>query len=109
MKAWVVQEKYERRCTVVFAETRGKAHELATHTDCCEDVDWNDISVCRIPEMDSHYRGRNEADWYDTADRIELVKLGWECDDPDYDICAACAAKEYCGHWERLQEEWGLD
>lgn len=28
MKAWVVREKDEFCCTVVFAETRGKAHNF---------------------------------------------------------------------------------
>lgn len=67
MKAWKVEDVvfYERGCTVVFAETRGKAHALALSTNCCEDTEWNDVRVTRIPAMDKHYRGKWDQDWKD--------------------------------------------
>lgn len=102
-KAWYVCDKWEDYATVVFAETRGKAHELATHTDCCEDSAWVDIIVRRFPEMDSMYRGSWEMDWDNQEDRLALVKHGWHCDTDFIDDreCAECTAKEYCQTYRR--------
>lgn len=49
MKAWFVRDEqaYADFATIVFAETRGKAHSIAMHTDACEDAEWNDCSVCK--------------------------------------------------------------
>ena len=51
MKAWLVREKDEFCAEVVFAETRGKARSLALSTDCCEDANFTDIEVRRMPEV----------------------------------------------------------
>ena len=56
MKAWLVREKDEFCATVVFAETRGKARALAKYTDACEDCDFIDIEVRRVPQMDKYYK-----------------------------------------------------
>lgn len=113
MKAWLVREKDEFAATVVFAETRGKARSLATHTDVCEDVDYIRIEVSRMPEADKFYRdGKRELDWNDPADRIVLVKeCGFFCN-PDYfdwEDCAVCSAREYCDRYKdkilSLEEE----
>ena len=108
MKAWTVSDdaSYERGCTVVFAETRGKAHELALHTDCCEDAEWNDIRVRRNPAMDKMYRGRTEMDWYEPEDRIALVKeCGWYCIDVDREYCEECPAAQWCEDYQDWKED----
>jgi len=108
MKAWLVREKDEFSATVVFAETRGKAKSLATHTAACEDVDFIRIEVSRMPEADKYYReGKRELDWEDPADRIVLVKECGFCCDPDWfdwEDCAVCSASEYCDKYkDKLQ------
>ena len=109
MKAWTVSdtESYEGGCTVVFAETRGKAHELATHTDCCEYAEWNDIRVVRNPAMDKHYRGKWEMNWYNSEDRIALVKeCGWFCLETNgHEACLTCPAAEWCDDYQDWKEE----
>ena len=105
MKAWICRDKYEcAYSTVVFAETRGKARAFARYTDACEYVDFVDIEVHRVPQMDKYYRGKNEMDWFDTGDRIALVKeCGFYC---SYEIsksdlrCVDCPAKEWCERCE---------
>lgn len=109
MKAWRVEDtqSYEGGCTVVFAETRGKAHDLARYTDCCEDAEWNDIRVTRMPELDDKWEpGKKEMDWYKTEDRIELVKLGWYCLDVDREYCIECEAAEWCGNYQDWKDEF---
>ena len=108
MKAWVVRDKCEFSATVVFAETMGKARSLAMHTDACEDVDFLDIEVRRVPHMDKYYSdGKKEMDWYSAKDRIALVKeCGFQCHSEAFDIddCEVCPAKEYCGKYEAEKE-----
>lgn len=100
MKAWIVRERNEFLATVVFAETRGKAKSVALTTDTCEDCDFLDIEVHRVPHMDKYYKiGKTEMDWYDPFDRITLVKeCNFTC---DYDCrcvseCQKCSARELC-------------
>ena len=114
MKAWRVSDEMSDYggCTVVFAETRGKAHALALNTDCCEDSEWCDVRVTRIPEMDKMWKpGKNEMDWCDTEDRIALVKeCGWYCNheylDRDMD-CPVCPAAEWCDDYKDWKEDEG--
>lgn len=99
MKAWVCKDKTESFCsTVVFAETAGKARALAQRTDCCEDVDWCNISINRLKEMDGHYRGYAEMDWHDDEDRRALVGIGWRCWEPSDKECEVCCARDICEH-----------
>lgn len=109
MKAWLVREKDEFCATVVFAETRGKARALAMHTEVCEDVDFIDIEVRRKPQMDKYYKeGKKEMDWFNSKDRIALVKdCGFRCSDEAFDIenCEHCPAKEYCDYYEDYLEQ----
>ena len=100
MKAWLVREKNELYAEVVFAETRGKARALAQATDCCEDAEFTDIEVHRMPQADKHYRdGKWHLDWFDPGDRLVLVR---DCDFMcDYDAfqagdCTVCSAREFC-------------
>lgn len=108
MKAWLIrnEQSYENWCTVVFAETRGKAHALAMHSDCCEGAEWKDVRVTRLPVMDAMCKDRTEMDWYDPDDRIALVKeCNWECAEPEDDECLVCPANAWCGHYEDLIQE----
>ena len=112
MKAWRVSDdtSYEGGSTVVFAETRGKAHQLALRTDCCEDSEWNNIRVTRLKEMDKMWRpGKREMDWEDPEDRIALVKeCGWSCCDDYLDVeedCTRCPAAEWCDKYQDWKEQ----
>lgn len=111
MKAWRVEDtaSYEGGCTVVFAETRGKAHSIALNTDCCEDAEWCDVRVTRIPEMDKIWKpNKTEMDWYDADDRIALVKeCGWYCnhDYLDREDCLSCPASEWCEDYQEWVED----
>ena len=107
MKAWLVREKEQFCATVVFAETRGKARALATHTEACEDANFCDIEVNRIPALDKYYvDGKTELYWYKSEDRIALVKDGgficdrdcWEPGD-----CERCPATEWCDMFQDMK------
>jgi len=105
MKAWRVRDEAAeiQYCTVVFAESRGKAHALAMNSDCCENAEWNDISVRRLPAMDKMYKGRKEMDWCNAEDRIALVReCGWSCayDFIERDRCPDCPAAEWCDDYQ---------
>lgn len=108
MKAYIVQDRWDPLfATVVFAETAGKARAIARNTDACEDLDFIDISACRVPSLDLCYKGKEEMDWNDPEDRLDMVKLaGFECSreiwDPD---CEPCPAKEWCGRYERDHDD----
>lgn len=114
MKAWHCnsmdyQTDYS---TIVFAETRGKAKVIAQSTDACEDTPFTEIRCLRAKELDKYYRGLPEMDWYNSQDRIALVKYGGfrcsyeipptelECIDGGY-----CPAKEWCERHKALEEE----
>lgn len=107
MKAYIVKDRWDPLfATVVFAETAGKARAIARNTDACEDLDFIDISACRVPSLDLCYKGKEEMDWNDPEDRLNMVKLaGFECSreigDPD---CEPCPAKEWCGRYEYERE-----
>lgn len=106
MKAYKVWDKIsvEPCSTVVFAENCKEAKKLALSTDVCEDADYINIRVQRFPEMDNHYRGRTEIDWYNMEDRKALVSLGWMCLETSEE-CDACTARTFCGHWEDWDNE----
>ena len=108
MKAYIVEDRTDPLfATVVFAETAGKARAIARNTDACEDIDFIDISARRAPSLDLCYKGKEEMDWNDPEDRLDMVKLaGFECSreiwDPD---CEPCPAKEWCGRYERDNDD----
>ena len=95
MKAYNVRDKNSFYSTVVFAESSNKAKAIAMHTYACEDVPYTDIRTQRMPMLDKYYRGKNEMDWYDDADRIAMVKDGgfWCFEISE---CPSCPAKQYC-------------
>lgn len=101
MKAYAAQNEYSCYGTVVFAETAGKAKVALMSTDCFEGFEYTELRPYRVKELDKEYRGHHEMDWFDEADRIALVKLGWHCGpDYDYDDCKICPAKEWCVQYE---------
>ena len=106
MKAWLAKDKDEFSATVVFAETRGKAKSVAMSTEACEDVDFCDIEIQRVPQMDKYYKeGKTEMDWHDDNDRIALVKdCGFFCEDIIEDVCKVCPAKKYCEEYQYRKE-----
>ena len=109
MKAWLARDKDEFCATVVFAETRGKAKVIAMHTETCEDTDFIDIEVRRKPQMDKYYtEGKKEMDWFNSKDRIALVKdCGFYCDRDYWEFadCEVCSAKEYCDHYQDIRSD----
>lgn len=110
MKAWLAREKDSFSCAVVFAETRGKARALARLTGACEDSDWCDIEVNRLPKIDKYYKdGKTEMDWSNPQDRTILVKeCGFQCE-VIMDECEDCAAREFCDLYQDYQEELELN
>ena len=106
MKAWIVKDKDEYCATVVFAETRGKARAAAMLTDTCEDVNFCDIEVRRRPQLDKYYvEGKREMDWFNSRDRIALVKdAGFYCGNEYWkpEDCQECPAKEWCDKYQDL-------
>ena len=113
MKAWLAKDKDNSSATVVFAETRGKARALARCTEACEDSDFVDIEVRRLPQMDKYYtEGKKEMDWYNPKERIALVKDANFVCDYDYwerEDCNDCPAKEYCDRYQDLFSEEGWE
>lgn len=107
-KAWMVREKNEFAATVVFAETRGKAISMAMHTETCEDVDFVNIEARRLKYADKYYKpGKRELDWYNSADRIAMVKdCGFTCipDAHCAEECADCPAKEFCDDFIEMED-----
>ena len=109
IKAYQVSGKDNFFSTVVFAESRGKARALALSTDCCEDENFIDVKVYRLPIADSQYKGRLEMQWENQQDRLFLVKeCGWHCDS-DYvnyaEPCEDCIAKKYCDLYVAIRNE----
>ena len=110
MKAWLVREKDEFEAAVVFAETRGKEKCMARHTDACEDVDFTSSEVRRLKEADKYYKpGKRELDWFNTEDRIALVKdCGFTCI-PDAHCAEECAAfpeNDFCDDYLEMDGDW---
>lgn len=100
MKAWSVYTDYSEGMSIVFADTAGKARQLAQGTDACEDADWCDIRVKRLPEIDGmEDREPKDNPWLNEEIRLTLVKeRDWACTEPQYSDCDSCLAKEFC-HW----------
>lgn len=100
-KAYKVFEVDSPYSTVVFGENIREARKIARGTEACEHVEYRNIRVKRYPQMDEHYRGLEEIDWYNAQDRIALVSLGWSCNELS-DECDRCPAMDYCREWEGL-------
>ena len=64
MKAWQANSEYSEGSVVLFAETAGKAKQIALKTDeLCEEK-YVDIRVNRLPKIDRFYKeGKTIVDW----------------------------------------------
>ena len=106
MKAWLAYSNTddEGAMAIVFAETLGKAKALALHTAACEDSDFTDVLVNRLPRADKMYKpGKIEMDWNDPKDRLFMVKdCGFYCRDKNEKLCRECNAKKYC-YWHESE------
>ena len=105
MKAYKISDLkgYADYSTVVFAETSGKAKAIAITTDAFNDYEFTEISARRVPKLDKYYRGLDEMDWFDDADRIALVRdAGYSCDQECWEgeDCTRCPAKQWCERWQ---------
>lgn len=116
MKAYNVSdwEGYSDYSIIVFAESPGKAKSLALGTDEFPKCDWDftQLSARRVPSLDQCYRGHDTMDWDNMEDRIAMVRYaGFRCS-PEYigiPDCADCGAKDWCGQYEELMEEYMYD
>ena len=103
-RAYYAYEKGMDCATIVFAETPSQAKQIAWTCDCCENAEYIDIRVRRMPEADKLYKGAAEIDWYDAETRITLVQdFGWSCFEPSFE-CDTCPAKKYCRWFWEEQE-----
>ena len=103
VKAYHACEKGGEYSTIVFAENATQAKTIAKACDCCEDAEYIDIRVNRMPEADKLYKGLAEIDWHDDETRVALVRdFGWACYDPSFE-CDNCKAKPFC-HWHGEEE-----
>ena len=102
MKAWLVKVKGGDCAEVVFAETRGQAKSLATHTDAVDYADFVDIEAHRLPKVDKYYiEGKWRLDWSDPQDRIILVdECGFRCEYVEPYMCKDCSAKDICEDYQ---------
>ena len=105
MKAYKISDLkgYCEYSTIVFAESRGKAKAIAITTDSFNDYDYTEISARRVPKLDKYYRGESEMDWYNTEDRIAMVKeAGFSCslDYWEEEDCLECPAWQWCDRCE---------
>ena len=100
MKAWTVSDyNAEYGVIIVFAETRGKAKQIAlNNSDQFEDCIWTDLWVRRFKDYDEFYTGEELVDfWNDVQHRIRLVKdFGWSCIVTIEAECINCPAREWC-------------
>ncbi|MBP5475458.1 MAG: hypothetical protein J6X83_04310 [Methanomicrobium sp.] len=72
-----------------------------------DDVEFLDVEVQRIKELDQYYRGCDEMDWFFDDDRVAMVKIGGFSCDPDYfdlDECETCSARSVCDRYKEYIE-----
>lgn len=109
MKAWLVREKDEFCCIIVFAPTRGKAKTAAINEDVFDDAEYIFLEATRYPKADSMYNGSTEPyalRWEDQDDRLFLVKeCGWQCEEMELEHCENCKAKDYCGEYQQWLDD----
>lgn len=114
MKAWSVSDKNgDGYNYIIYAETRGKAAQIALHyTDgAFDDYIFTELRVLREPSLDNHYYGKAVLDWMEDKDRTLMVKYaGFKCGDeydPSDEECASCGGKDYCRRYaiRKMQED----
>lgn len=79
LKAWKVADNEEGYGIIVFAETRGKARQLAIgEVEIMMDYEWCDLSVTREPRADKY--SDNEPSYLEFCENAGVYKnLGWYC------------------------------
>ena len=98
MKAWIVRDNNgDCGCTVIFAETRGKAIGYALGwCQQFEGLEWTEMNARRFKKFDTYYKGESEIDWSDSYYQIPLVRdFGWHCEEASWD-CKECEARQWC-------------
>lgn len=102
MKAWAVTDRNDPLYTnIVFAETRGAAMSVARLYPACEDLEFTEVRAVRVPELDRFYRGIPAMDWYNTDDRIAMVRYGGMYCSYEVDTeCETCTANKWCSRYE---------
>lgn len=101
MKGWIANDKNGNEGSeIIFAETRSKAIQEALTRDNFEDLEWTDIRVRRLPEIDGMEDTEpTDNPWMNDDIRLILVKeYDWACIEPWDSECERCVAKQYC-HW----------
>lgn len=108
MKAYKVwTDDSDKGCGIVFAESFGKARQQAQGTDACEDEEFINIRVARLPLLDG-MENEEPSDnlWLNEKIRKILVKEGWYCYEPNvYEKCEDCCAKEHCDYYLDIVSE----
>lgn len=103
MKGWIANDKNcDCGSEIIFADTRGKAIAKALGRDNLEDLDFTDIRVHRLPEIDGMENAEpTDNYWLNDDIRLILVKqYDWACYEPEYSDCDNCVAKQYCHYFD---------
>lgn len=109
MKAYMATVKdleSEYGTLVAFARTPGKAIGIALASGQFDGWRWTDLRIHRCKELDDSYRGKDQMDWYNDQDRIDMVsKAGFFCTEVRISECEKCAAKDFCDWYQ----DWKAD
>ena len=109
MKAYWCSQDIDLCSMIVFAETAGKARYIAMCSgDLGDDLEFKDVHVRRVPQLDEYYKGRTEMDWFDSDDRVAMVRYaGFYCGEDAFDPedCEKCSAAEYCDQYQEYIED----
>lgn len=103
MKAWIASDKNcDCGSEIIFADTRGKAISEALSRDNFEDLEFTDIRVHRIKDLDGMEKAEPiDNPWLNDDIRLILVKeYDWACMEPEYSDCDSCVAKQYCHYFD---------
>ena len=84
----------------------GRKSVRAMASEALEGVEFLDLEVYRLPQMDKYYKlDKSEMDWLDPEDRIALVKdAGFRCEYVELEECKQCPAREYCSEYEDCKQ-----
>lgn len=103
MKCWIANDKNcDYGNEIIFADTRGKAISEALSRDNFEDLEWTDIRIHRLSELDGMEKCEpTNNPWLNDDIRLILVKkYDWACVEPQYSDCDSCVAKQYCHYFD---------
>lgn len=104
MKAYCCQNIWEICSTIVFAESAGKARYIAMNSDSIgDDLEFKDVRVRRVPQLDKYYHGLKEMNWYNSDDRFAMIRFaGFQCNEDTFEPyeCKDCSGKEYCDRYK---------